>query len=159
MSVFHCAVGSLNSSTMPPALRADEHSVPTQLRDSSFPSRIIFSLIPIFWNPPVGSAFITLSLSMTLPAALFLHWSTPSTTGSNLSRRPSLGQTPHSTHHCVLPLANARTLCRLIASSRNPATFSLSSCRLKKHAYIPHKKENKTLLLKTAFISTSFMKA
>lgn len=55
------------------------------------------------------------------------------------------GPDPRPTHHCVLPLANARTLCRLIASSRNPATFSLSSCRLKKkHVYVPHKKENKT---------------
>lgn len=54
--------------------------------------------------------------------------------GAHLSRRPSLGQTPPPphTHHCVLPLANARTLCRLIASSRNPATFSLSSCKWKK---------------------------
>lgn len=29
--------------------------------------------------------------------------------------------------HCVLPEASARTRCRLMASSRNPATFSLSS--------------------------------
>ncbi|TNN60521.1 hypothetical protein EYF80_029244 [Liparis tanakae] len=30
--------------------------------------------------------------------------------------------------HCVLPEASARTRCRQMASSRNPATFSLSSC-------------------------------
>lgn len=29
--------------------------------------------------------------------------------------------------HCALPEASARTRCRLMASSRNPATFSLSS--------------------------------
>lgn len=30
--------------------------------------------------------------------------------------------------HCVFPLAYARTLCRLMASSKKPATFSPSSC-------------------------------
>lgn len=34
-----------------------------------------------------------------------------------------------TTPHCVLPQAIDRTRCRLMASSRNPATFSLSSFR------------------------------
>lgn len=120
-----------------------------------------FQLHPHCYNPQLGQ-LLSLSLvpwpcaSACCPLPALIHainnW-------AHLSRPPPRGQTPQPAHHCVLPLANARTRCRLMASSRNPATFSLSSYRLKECVYILHKHESKTLLLKTAFIFTSFMKA
>lgn len=82
-----------------------------------------FCICPLLY--PTGSAFIALSFSgcVILPAVFSLYRSTwpspgPLCPGKSLSWPPP---------HCVLPQASVRTRCRLMASSRNPATFSLSS--------------------------------
>lgn len=142
MSLFDCAVGSLNAATMPPALQPNECSVLPQLRGTSFPSPIILSSIPIFKTPQLGQLSSLYLFPQLRDSAFFWYWSTNSTTGPTYpGQQVQWARTPHSAHHCVLPLANARTRCRLMASSRNPATFSLSSCRLKEHVYIPPNKQ------------------
>lgn len=76
---------------------------------------------------PAGSAPSVPGCVM-LPAALYLSppvWSMPWAPLSG----PAAVVTPPP--HCVLPETSARTRCRLMASSRNPATFSLSSSFMK----------------------------
>lgn len=95
MSVFYCGVGSLNAATMPPALQPDKRSVPAHLRDSPFPSRIIFSSIPIFKLPSWVSYHHSLSPWLCDSAHCPLHWIHSINNWAHLSRPPSpVGQTP-----------------------------------------------------------------
>lgn len=83
-----------------------------------------FCICPFFLSP-AGSAPIALSVPGCVipPAALSLF------DPCGQRRAPLSGPAAVVTPpHCVLPEASARTRCRLMASSRNPATFSLSSC-------------------------------
>lgn len=76
---------------------------------SPYPQLGLFPLLPAVWSCPLPSPFPR------------FEWSTPQAPLSG----PAAVVTPP---HCVLPAASALTRCRLIASSRNPATFSPSSC-------------------------------
>ena len=89
-------------------------------------------LVPL-QSPSWDGSYRSLSLSFSLSSRLCnpsrcplslsrcALWSTP---GPLWLGQPVLWPPPH----CVLPDVSARTRCRLMASSRNPATFSLSSC-------------------------------
>lgn len=65
----------------------------------------------------------SLSPSLTLSLLWCVQGPGPLSLGLQLWGPPFL--------HCVLPEASARTRCRLMASSRKPATFSLSSSFMK----------------------------
>lgn len=83
------------------------------------PSVFVPVLSPDTWAPlplpSVPSCLILLAALSLSPSV----WSKPwARLGLLLSWPPP---------HCVLPEASARTRCRLMASSKNPATFSLSS--------------------------------
>lgn len=81
-----------------------------------------------FFLSPAGSA-PSVPDCVILPAALLLSFSTYVVDTPGPSVRASRCYVPLP--HCVFPEASARTRWRLIASSRNPATFSMSSSFMK----------------------------
>lgn len=77
-----------------------------------------FCICPLFY-PQLGQ------LQPCNPACCPLPLSIRVVTAQAPPSGPAAVMTPP---HCAPPEASARTRCRLMASSRNPATFSLSSC-------------------------------
>lgn len=101
---------------------------------SSFSLGLFRLSIHLYLSPflsPAGSAPSAPSVPdcVILPAALLLSFSIYVVDAPGPSVRASRCHDPLP--HCVLPEASARTRCRLIASSRNPATFSMSSSFMK----------------------------
>lgn len=84
--------------------------------------------------------------------------------GAHLSRQPSLGQTPPPPNSSLRAAAGKRSnsvsaYCILQESCYLLTVLLQMKKQNKNTLTFPHKKKNKTLLLKTALVSTSFMKA
>lgn len=133
---FTAFVGLLNTAMKPPDVQPEVSSLHLSH------CRPFLHLSAVIHCQDADSLFVLsaswvsscLSTSIPVPAV----WSRPLPSPFLHSRGwcpgPSAWASRHRRHrcrdprpHCVFPEACARTRCRLIASSRNPATFSLSS--------------------------------
>lgn len=124
--MFHCCVGSLGT-------RCDGSIQLWLLLPPSSVSHWPTWHSCLLYLPPSSSSFLFTSRVRCLHS-IFLPPCCPSVSlRSGVHQQPPSGQvTVANPPHYVPPEASDRTRCLLIASSRNPATFSLSSCKEKR---------------------------